>query len=152
MADLIEVERLARSLLRSHLPDGWSFGFDHAKKRAGACHYRDRRITLSRYLAAKHPIDAMHQTLLHEIAHAQAGHTAAHGPEWRSVARQLGYTGGTTHTLEVATEFAKWLGTCPNGHEVHRFRRPKTNTTRSCGRCSPRFDRRYLIAWRQLHA
>lgn len=147
MADLAEVERLARLLMRQHLPDGWTFAFDHAKKRAGACNYATKRITLSRYLAAKHPAEAMEQTMLHEIAHALAGHTAGHGPVWRAAARRLGYTGGTTHTLEVASELARWVGRCPNGHEIVRFRRPARGRAVSCSRCSKRFDRRYLITW-----
>lgn len=147
MAELRDVERLATSLIRTHLPAGWRFGFDHAKKRAGACHFNDRRITLSRYLAAKHPLEAMEQVLLHEIAHAQVGHAAGHGQRWLAAARALGYTGGTTHQLEVASEYARWVGTCPNGHEVLRFRRPTAGRARSCGRCSPRFDRRFLIEW-----
>ncbi|GGA73062.1 hypothetical protein GCM10011490_24850 [Pseudoclavibacter endophyticus] len=149
MADLAEVERLAIMLMRQHLPAGWSFAFDRAKKRAGACDHTKRRITLSRYLAAKHPIDAMQQTMLHEIAHAVAGPRAAHGPDWRTTARRLGYTGGTTHTLEVATEYARWIGHCPHGHEFVRFRRPAAGRARSCGRCSSRFDRRYVITWRE---
>lgn len=148
MADLDEVERVAVALINQHLPGEWTFGFDTAKKRAGACHFTKRRITLSRYLAAMHPLDTMRQTLLHEIAHAIAGHAAGHGPAWRDVARRLGYTGGTTHSLEVATEFAKWLGVCPNGHEIPRFRRPPPKP-RSCGRCSRRFDTRYVIAWHE---
>lgn len=148
MADLAEVERLATTLIARHLPAGWTFGFDRAKKRAGACHFRDRRITVSRALAERHPVDAMHQTLLHEIAHAQVGHTAGHGPEWRRAARALGYAGGTTHSLAVASEHARWVGECPNGHAVLRFRRPDARRARSCARCSPRFDRRYLIRWR----
>lgn len=148
MAELTEVTALAESILREHLPGDWRFEFDTAKKRAGACHFKTRRITLSRYLAAKHPLEAMRQTLLHEVAHAIAGHAAGHGPVWRATATRLGYTGGTTHALEVATEFARWIGTCPNGHEVVRFRRP-TARARSCGSCSRRFDRRYLITWRE---
>ena len=152
MADLAEVQHLAVSLLREHLPPGWSFGFDHARKRAGACHYRDRRITVSRHLAAMHPLEAMHQTLLHEIAHARAGHAAGHGPEWRRAARALGYVGGTTHSLEVPEHLARWVGRCPNGHEIPRFRRPSGGAPRSCARCSRRFDRRFLITWHERPA
>lgn len=148
MADLHEVEALGTALVSRYLPSDWTFGFDTAKKRAGACNFTRKRVTLSRYLAAKHPIEAMHQTLLHEIAHALAGHQAGHGPQWREIATRLGYVGGTTHELEVATEHATWIGTCPNGHEVHRFRRP-TATARSCAKCSRSFDRRYLIEWRE---
>lgn len=152
MADLREVQHLALELIAHHLSSGWSFGFDTAKKRAGACNFTQRRITLSRHLAERHSLDDMRQTLLHEIAHAQVGPGAGHGIEWRAAARALGYVGGTTHTLATATEFARWVGECPGGHAVLRFRRPDTRRARSCARCSPRFDRRFLIVWRERTA
>lgn len=131
-----------------HLDPSWTFAFDAAKKRAGACDYTRRRVTLSRYLAELHEDDDVHQTLLHEVAHAIAGPEAGHGPAWRSVARELGYVGGATHRLEVATDQARWLGVCPNGHEIARFRRPGRRAV-SCASCSRTFDRRFLVVWRQ---
>ena len=108
MADLNRVRVWAQALIGMHLDDTWSFDFDHAKRRAGLCDYRRKRITVSRYLAARFEDDEIHQTLLHEVAHAVAGHTAAHGPEWKRVAMDLGYVGGPTHHGETATELAPW--------------------------------------------
>ena len=75
MAELDRVRVWAEALIRLHLDPlhgqgSWSFGFDHAKRRAGLCNYTDRRITVSRYLAAKFDDDEIHQILLHEVAHA----------------------------------------------------------------------------------
>ena len=145
MADLNRVRVWAQALIDMHLDDTWSFDFDHAKRRAGLCDYRRKRITVSRYLAARFEDDEIHQTLLHEVAHAVAGHTAAHGPEWKRIARDLGYVGGTTHHGETATELAPWVGTCPVGHVTYRHRRPVRET--SCARCSRSFDNRYLFEW-----
>lgn len=135
----------ADALISLHLDESWSFGFDNAKRRAGQCDYTRRRISVSRYLAARHDDDANHQTLLHEVAHALAGHTAGHGPKWKRMARDLGYVGGTTHRLETATELAPWVGTCPAGHVLYRHRRP--TQAMSCGRCARHFDRRHLVTW-----
>lgn len=148
MADLARVRVWAEALIRMHLDPSWSFEFDHAKQRAGACHYTTKRITVSRYLAARHEDDEVHQTLLHEVAHAMAGHEAGHGPKWQAIAQEIGYVGGRTHSNPVATEFARWIGVCPNGHEVPRFRRPG-NKPVSCAKCSRGFDRRFLITWRE---
>jgi len=145
MADLNRVRVWAEALIAMHLDDSWSFDFDHAKRRAGLCDYRRKRITVSRYLAARFDDDEIHQTLLHEVAHALAGHTAAHGPAWKKVARELGYVGGTTHTGETATELAPWIGRCPSGHVAYRHRKPARAT--SCAKCSRRFDQRYLFEW-----
>lgn len=149
MSELDDVRRMAAELLAEHLDDSWRFDFDHAKRRAGLCDFRERRITLSRHLALRYDDAANRQTLLHEIAHALAGHAAGHGPEWRRIARAIGYTGGTTHDGEVAREHARWVGVCPAGHEVLRFRRPTAGRRHSCARCSPRYDRRHLLRWRE---
>lgn len=145
MSDLQRVTVWANALIAHHLDEGWTFAFDSAKRRAGMCDYRNKRISVSRYLAARYDDDTNHQTLLHEVAHALAGHAAGHGPQWKSVARELGYVGGTTHHGETATDLAPWVGSCPAGHLVYRHRRP--TRALSCTRCAPRFDRRFLIAW-----
>ncbi len=145
MSDLQRVRAWANALITLHLDDTWSFGFDNAKRRAGLCDYTRKRISVSRYLAARHDDDANHQTLLHEVAHALAGHDAAHGADWKKVARELGYVGGTTHHGETATELAPWVGVCPAGHVAYRHRRPGQAT--SCVKCAPRFDKRYLFTW-----
>jgi hypothetical protein len=43
----------------------------------GACDYTRKRITVSRYLAARYDDETNRQTLLHEVAHALAGRARA---------------------------------------------------------------------------
>lgn len=145
MSEPAHIRREAEALIAQHLDDGWSFAFDNAKRRAGACDYVKRRITVSRYLSARYDDDTNRQTLLHEVAHALAGAEAGHGPRWKRVAVSLGYTGGVTHRGETANELAPWVGVCPNGHVAYRHRRATRAT--SCARCSPRFDERFLLRW-----
>lgn len=145
MSDLQRVRVWADALISLHLDETWTFGFDNAKRRAGLCDYARKRISVSRYLAARHDDDANHQTLLHEVAHALVGAAAGHGPAWKKAARELGYVGGTTHRLETATELAPWVGRCPAGHVAYRHRRP--THAMSCVKCAPRFDKRYVFTW-----
>lgn len=147
MADLNRVTVWAEALIALHLDPEWSFGFDNAKKRAGACHFAQRRITVSRYISALGTDDEVHQTLLHEVAHAIAGHAAGHGPVWRRIARDLGYDGGATHRNAIPTQLAPWVGVCPNGHEIFRYRRPTRLT--SCTACSRTYSPRFHFAWRK---
>ena len=79
MSDLDDVRRVAEALLSTHLDASWSFAFDNAKRRAGACDYTRKRITVSRYLAARYDDETNRQTLLHEVAHALAGAEARSG-------------------------------------------------------------------------
>jgi predicted SprT family Zn-dependent metalloprotease len=145
MSDLHRVRLWAEALLSNHLDDSWTFAFDNAKRRAGLCDYTRKRISVSRYLAARYDDDTNHQTLLHEVAHALAGADAAHGPRWKAIACDLGYVGGVTHHGETATELAPWVGVCPAGHTAYRHRRPARAT--SCVKCAPRFDARFLFTW-----
>lgn len=145
MTELHRVRIWAEALIRTHLDASWTFAFDNAKQRAGLCNYAARRISVSRYLAARYDDETNHQTLLHEVAHALAGPKAGHGPEWKRVAHDLGYIGGTTHRGETATELAGWVGECPAGHVAYRHRRP--SRAASCVRCAPAFDERYLFRW-----
>ncbi|WP_193128091.1 SprT-like domain-containing protein [Gulosibacter sediminis] len=147
MADLDEVRTRANELMTRHLSRDWVFRFDTAKTRAGLCNFTKRTISVSKYLAARSTLADVEQTLLHEIAHALAGPDAGHGEVWLVLARSIGYTGSRTHDGPVAREFARWHGECPNGHEVVRFRRP--TRPMSCGKCTRRFDRRFLIMWRE---
>ncbi len=147
MADLTRVTRWADALIALHLDPSWTFAFDSAKTRAGLCNYSSKRITVSRYLAARYDDDEIHQVLLHEVAHAIAGARAGHGPGWRRVAAGLGYEGKRLHDGAIAGELAPWVGTCPGGHTHYRYRRP--TRTLACGRCSKRFDPAYVIAWQE---
>lgn len=143
-----DVTRLAEELLAAFLPGlGWTFGFDRAVRRAGVCRYDERRITISRHLAERAEEDEVRQVLLHEVAHALAGHRAGHGPRWRARAAAIGYTGSRLHDRPVAEDRANWIGTCPAGHEHRRFRRPAREL--ACATCSPRFDAANVITWRR---
>ncbi len=115
MADSSEnpAQRLARvrvwadALIRMHLDDSWTFSFDHAKTRAGLCNYTAKRISVSRHIALRSDDDEVHQTLLHEVAHAIVGPKAGHGPEWKRMAAELGYVGGRTHDGPVPHEVTR---------------------------------------------
>lgn len=138
----------AQALIQLHLdPAQWSFAFDHARTRAGLCDFTNRRISVSRHLAAKYDDDEIHQVLLHEVAHALAGSRAGHGPVWKRIALEIGYDGKRTHDGSAAHELAPWVGTCPGGHEHFRFRRP--NRELSCGVCGRGFSKANLISWQK---
>lgn len=134
MTDLDRVTSLAEGLIRRYLDANvWSFGFDRARRRAGQCNFTDRRITVSRFFASAHNEQEIEQILLHEIAHALAGARAGHGPEWRKIAREIGYEGRRTTSLAIDTSDAPWVGICDGGHRHTRYRRPSgVYRCRSC--------------------
>ena len=143
-------ERLARNLMEVHGletsgPDGWQFRWSNARSQAGSCNHRTRVIRLSRPFAELWGPEGMRDTILHEIAHALAGHKAGHGPAWRAVCLRIGAAPERCIPADAELPEMRYTGTCPNGHVTQKQRIPARE--RSCGHCTPRFDRRYLITW-----
>jgi predicted SprT family Zn-dependent metalloprotease len=99
--DMTQAKRIANELMdEQDLIDlGWTFAFDNATSRLGACHHAKRLISMSRHFVAAADEEAVRQTMIHEIAHALLpvkrwdGTTMGHGREWKNLARKLGYTG-----------------------------------------------------------
>ncbi len=124
---------------------GWAFAFDRARVRAGACHFTDRRITLSRALAAAQEEHEVRETVLHEIAHALVGPRHGHDAVWRARARQIGASGERCYAAEEPLVPGRWQGRCALGHVVHRHRRPVRLLL--CGRCRTVPDPQRVLAW-----
>lgn len=97
--NLIEAAHLARSLLAQHGLTGWTFSYDHARRRFGRCDYTHKRITLSKPLTFLNPLDEVRDTVLHEIAHALTPGDH-HGPRWRAMCRQIGAKPSRCYTDE----------------------------------------------------
>ena len=61
----------------------WKLELDHAKVRAGACHFTEKKISFSRNFI-KHADDLdINDTILHEIAHALVGPNHGHDSVWK---------------------------------------------------------------------
>jgi predicted SprT family Zn-dependent metalloprotease len=121
--------------MEKHGLAGWTFGFDNAKRRAGLCNYTHKHISLSIHFVAHNSDEQVRDTILHEIAHALAGHEAGHGLVWMYAAARIGaepkpcYDSATTVMPK-----GRWRALCPGcNKEFSRFRRPKR--TRFCIDC-----------------
>ncbi|WP_097189062.1 SprT-like domain-containing protein [Ornithinimicrobium cerasi] len=144
--DLDAAARLARTLMDAHGLRDWRFEFDRAKVRAGACHFADRRITLSRHLTLAHDPDQVRETVLHEVAHALVGPRHGHDRVWRARALAIGATGERCYAGGDQPAVAgRWQGRCPAGHVVHRHRRP--TVVLLCARCRGAATLDRVIDW-----
>lgn len=113
-----ETARLANELLMKHDLDDWTFGFDNAKARFGATHFRTKTITLSRVLLPYRSDGEIKMTLLHEVAHVLAGHKAGHGPKWRAICLSIGGDGKRCGADSGARErLAPYAVVCTGGGE-----------------------------------
>lgn len=140
-----DVESLARQLLDRHGLTGWRIEFDHARTRAGKCDHGRRIISLSKVLTALYDSEAVRDVILHEIAHALVGHEHGHDAVWKEQARRIGARPHRLLRPDLPRPSAPWVGTCPRGHRLSRYRRPTRVVT--CARCSRQFDLTYLFTW-----
>lgn len=95
MVDLKEAEQLSIGMMEKHglIALGWTFRFDKATSRLGACHFHKKEISLSRLMVTYGELEDMEQTMLHEIAHALLPPEAGHYKPWKVLAASIGYTG-----------------------------------------------------------
>ena len=139
--EMAKAASMARELMDGHGLHGWRLDFDRARRRAGVTRYAERTISLSSLIVPLCTVDQVRDTVLHEIAHALVGPEHGHGPVWKKTAVELGALPRAT-ARGLPTPPAPWVGRCPEGHTVERFRRPV-----SCAKCSPRFDKRFQLRW-----
>lgn len=147
---ILSTEMIKHGLAYEHgtMKKKWTFGFDNAKKRFGVCKKNRKQITISKYLTFLNSEEEFRDTVLHEIAHALAierGVHDGHGPQWRSIAREIGCVPRRCHNAEVVPgRFVYNCGGC--GKEARFHRRPKR--TRACRDCcnkhnGGRYDTRF---------
>jgi predicted SprT family Zn-dependent metalloprotease len=86
-------------------------------------------ITVSGPLAEINSEDIVLDTILHEIAHALAGHEAKHGRMWQVMARSIGAKAERCADISEVVQVEKpYAGTCGDcGAVVYRSRRPGPN-------------------------
>ncbi len=109
------------------------------RRRAGMTKYGDQVISLSQPLMSIYNEKQVRDVILHEIAHARVGSGHRHDEVWKKEARRLGATPRAS-IKEGPSAPAPYVGRCPNGHEVQRYRLPRG--ARSCATCSRAFDER----------
>lgn len=123
---------VAEALVQQHGLDGWSFQFDSAQKRAGACDFNTKVISLSRLYCIKASDAAVRDTILHEIAHALAGPKHNHDATWKRIARSIGCTADRCHTVDFAP--AKYIASCSRcAWHQKKNRRLRGAVCRRCG-------------------
>ena len=82
---------LARSEMNKNGLFDWKLDLDHAKVRAGACFFRERKISFSRNFIKNSNESEIYDTILHEIAHALVGPNHGHDIVWKKMAKKLGF-------------------------------------------------------------
>ena len=120
---LPDARKLALELMAEHglmqtgrAPDFWNgvwrFTFDNAVNRFGMCRW-DGTISLSRVLVKLNADAEVRDTILHEIAHALAGHANGHNHVWKRIAQRIGARPERCYSRSrVTTPDPKFVGHC----------------------------------------
>lgn len=109
----------------------------------GLCWFGAKLITLTGWYVDLNDEAAVHDTILHEIAHAIAGREAGHGPGWKAVAARIGAVPSRLKDQRIINRPAgKYLAVCPHCQGEHWMgARPKRQRycrcTRSMGESRP---------------
>ena len=86
----IKFLNLARTEMDKHGLVEWKLDLDHAKVRAGACFFIEKKISFSRNFIKNSNEAEIYDTILHEIAHALVGPKHGHDVVWKKMAKKLG--------------------------------------------------------------
>lgn len=125
---------------------GWIFGWCRSKRTVGWCKFDRKTIELSPYYLHE-TMEKLQDTILHEIAHAFAGHSAGHGPEWQ---RWCLIVGAKPQRCAIGYQTSaeyRWVGICNHcGYQHKMHRKPKDMHLRYHAKCGPVNG---ILTWRQ---
>jgi hypothetical protein len=86
------VRTFARSLMDAYGLTDWAFKIESSSRHVGVCYPSEHLIAVDRDTIRITSLESLHDTILHEIAHALTPNDYDHGPAWRAMARKIGAT------------------------------------------------------------
>lgn len=160
-----EAKAIVRTLMDEHGLSQWKLILIDSKSMAGWCRTmiwtpKPERsfgtIALSRDFMTVFDHKEVHETGLHEIAHAlNDPKNKAHGSEWKVIARRIGSTGERCVAVEAPRPASRYVGTCPQDHKYARHRKSwdMEMQSRYCPKCWNQYKEknRAYITWFDTH-
>jgi predicted SprT family Zn-dependent metalloprotease len=132
---LFEVRRLGYQLFAEHGLYDWELTFNRGKRTMGWCLFGPRRIELSVHFIQRNDLAVIHDTLLHEIAHALVGPGHGHDAVWKCKCLEIGARPERL-SHEVNMPEGRWQALCGEcGRLHHRHRKPKWMKGWYCSHC-----------------
>lgn len=113
----------------------WVIEYDNAKKRAGMCQLKGKKISVSRHHITQNGVEMVKDTLLHEFAHAIAFELykeTGHGIIWQKIALTIGAKPKATGRFNLPDAPWALVHQCPKSKNIellaYRYRRNKKIT------------------------
>ena len=124
--ELREATEIVESLTAQYMniDANWDWRWCTSTKKAGSCTWKVRRdfygnevvhlveLSFAKNLLPYLTVEAFTDVVLHEIAHARAGHAAAHGPVWQAEAIRVGGTASKYCDVAIPLGAYKVLAVC----------------------------------------
>ena len=140
--NIVQVEKLANSLIQEHLGDEWKLRFTKSIKSFGQCCFNEKVIELARVLCELNEYKHVHNVILHEIAHALVGYEHKHDEVWTAKHKELGGDGIPYCNHPDVLVKTRYVGICPNNHLCYFFSKPRRK--QSCSKCyAPAYSDKY---------
>ena len=148
--DWKQAQTIARDLMDAHGLTHVPLECDNARRRFGFTTHKVTcigrvvvkeelvSIGLSKPLTEANDEACVRDTILHEIAHAKAGHSAGHNYQWKLVAMGLGCNPSHTCGEGVKSVAGRYQATCPCGLDHNMYRMPQRR--KICRRCKASLD------------
>ena len=133
--NLFEAQRMTLDLMKVHNLWNWTFDWHNKKIVFGTCNHTKQIIYLSKALVLHMEVNAVKNTILHEIAHALVGSGNGHNYIWERKAIEIGCDGNRTNNYESVNKnvVAKYIGICNccgKKYKMHRL--PKRHYSCPC--------------------
>ena len=132
------VTKLAEQHIKFFLEDeghyNWTFKFTNKKRSFGTCHYINMEISLSWELIHGETMEAIEQTILHEIAHALTpGHR--HDIIWKAKALSIGVVNPSSRRESTASKedqpAPSWVMVFEGEIVANYYKRPRRSLART---------------------
>lgn len=120
------------TLQRRYDLEEWTLSLNRAKTSHGVTLFQSKQIKLSVYSLKKNDLVFLRDILLHETAHAIAGHKAGHGPKWKKVAKEIGCTGKRCAGKILESHEKKYVWKCGKGCKINRIKLDRRLLGRTC--------------------
>jgi len=127
------------------IDNGWTAKWGKGVRTLGMCRYRRKEIAISKRYALHSSLEAIEDTILHEIAHAldfrKYGYSNHHGPKWQQIAKSIGCSGKRCKDSKQVKvgKILTHVYKCPNcGDKISTLRKIRVET--ACGPCCDRHN------------
>lgn len=113
----------------------WKIKITDTKRRLGSCNYTKKELNFSKNLILNNSREEIRDTVLHECAHAIAGHGAWHWYKWKICALKIWLQNPQTCNTTANQAEWKYKMQCAGCGEIYHFYKKVSKLNKACYNC-----------------